>query len=254
MANEDTEINLTTPLESKSYVQMTEEILKKHAIKILTSKDFMQLQISSDQTFRPQNHKVPGDFSSAAFLLAAAAISPSKVKVKNLDSQTKQGDKTILNILTQMGSKIRVGDGYIEEANGRLLKSVNIDARDIPDLVPICAVLACYSRGSSVIYNAKRLRYKESDRLLSLHTELRKMGAKILMEEDSLIIKGPCEMHGAIIDPHNDHRIAMACTVAALGATGETTIQDFECVRKSYPTFFNDLQSLGANISWRQIR
>ena len=100
----------------------------------------------------------------------------------------------------------------------------------------------------SRIYNAKRLRYKESDRLHSLCAELRKMGAEVTMKKDSLTIEGPCAMIGSVIDPHDDHRIAMACAVAALGAEGETRIQNSGCIKKSYPTFFEDLRSLGAEV------
>ncbi|MCW3997845.1 MAG: 3-phosphoshikimate 1-carboxyvinyltransferase, partial [Candidatus Bathyarchaeota archaeon] len=107
---------------------------------------------------------------------------------------------------------------------------------------------ACYANGISKIHDAHRLRYKESDRLLSLYLELRKMGADISMDEESLTINGPCVLNGALIDPHKDHRIAMACAVAALGAVGETKIQNSECVRKSYPEFFNDLKLIGAEI------
>ena len=246
-AKEDTEIAVTTHLESRSYVQMTMEVLNKHGIKASASKDFKRLRILSNQKYNPCNHEVPGDFSSAAFLLAAAAITSSRVKAKNLDYHTTQGDKAILDILKEMGSKVRVGDEYVEVV-GEQLNAVDVDARDIPDLVPVCAVLACYSEGVSKLYNAKRLRYKESDRLASLHAELKKMGAEIMMKEDGLTIRGPCTMHGATIDPHNDHRIAMACAVAALGASGETKIQNSECVSKSYPMFFDDLLSLGANI------
>jgi 3-phosphoshikimate 1-carboxyvinyltransferase len=115
-------------------------------------------------------------------------------------------------------------------------------------LVPVCAVLACYAEGRSEIYNAKRLRYKESDRLDSISTELKKMGADITVNEDGLTINGGCPLHGATVDPHNDHRIAMACAVAALGAEGETKIQNVECINKSYPQFFSDLRVLGANV------
>ena len=246
-AKEDTEIAVTTPLESRSYVQMTMEVLNKHDINVSASNGFTRLMIPSSQKYDPCNHEVPGDFSSAAFLLAAAAITSSRVKAKNLDYRTTQGDKAILNILKETGSKVRVGKKYVE-VEGEQLNAVDIDARDIPDLVPVCAVLACYSKGVSKLYNAKRLRYKESDRLASLHAELKRMGAEIMMKEDSLAIRGPCTMHGATVDPHNDHRIAMACAVAALGASGETKIQNSECVNKSYPMFFDDLLSLGANI------
>jgi len=251
-AKKDTEISITKPLESRNYVQMTMEVLGKHGIRVFASDNFAQLKIPSNQSYNPRNHEVPGDFSSAAFLLASAAITSSKLKVKNLDYHTNQGDKAILNILREMGSKVRVGDNYVE-IEGEGLNAIDVDAKDIPDLVPVCAALACYSRGTSKIHDAKRLRYKESDRLSSLHAELRKMGAEIMVNEDSLIIRGPCKMHGAVIDPHNDHRIAMACAVAALAASEETKIQNSECVNKSYPRFFDDLRLLGANIVGRQF-
>jgi len=205
-ANEDTEIAVTTPLESINYVQMTMEVLNKHGIKISASSDFTRLRIPSKQNYNPCNHEVPGDFSSAAFLLATAAVTSSKVKVKNIDHHTIQGDKAILDILKEMGLKVRVYDEFVE-VEEKQLNAVDVDAKDIPDLVPVCAVLACYSKGTSRIYNAKRLRYKESDRLGSLHAELKKMGAEIMIHEDSLTIKGPCTMHGATIDSHNDHRM-----------------------------------------------
>ena len=249
-AKKDTEIAVTTPLESRNYVQMTIEVLNEHGIIVTASNDFTGLEVPSNQKYNPFNHEVPGDFSSAAFLLAAAAVTSSKVRVKNLDYHTTQGDKVILDILEEMGSKVRIGDEHVE-VEGKQLNAVDVDARDIPDLVPVCAVLACYSKGVTKLYNAKRLRYKESDRLASLYVELKKMGAEIMVKEDGLIIKGPCTMHGATIDPHNDHRIAMACAVAALGATGETKIQNSECVNKSYPRFFDDLRLLGVNVVGR---
>jgi 3-phosphoshikimate 1-carboxyvinyltransferase len=246
-AKEDTEITVTTMLESKGYVQMTMETLAKHGIKVTAASDFSRLWIPSNQNYLPFDDTVRGDFSSAAFLLAAAAITSSRVTVKNLDYQTMQGDKEIVNILEKMSSAIKFGNTFVEVGRGQLY-AVDIDAKDIPDLVPVCTVLACYAKGTSKIYNAKRLRYKESDRLDSLHIELRKMGADLAMEEDCLIIKGPCAMHGATVNPHNDHRIAMACAVAALGARGETKIQNSECINKSYPQFFNDLRLLGADV------
>ena len=249
MAKADTEITLTTPLESKGYVKMTQAVLAEHDIKISISEGFNCLRIPANQTYKPCDHKVPGDFSSAAFLLAAAAITRSDVNVKNLDHEAVQGDKAILEVLKRMGVNGKVCPDRVEVAGeGGLLEAVDVDVRDIPDLVPVCAVLACYAKGTSKIHDAHRLRYKESDRLLSLYLELTKMGAQITMAEDSLTVEGPYALHGAVVDPHNDHRIAMACAVAALGASGETRIQDAECVRKSYPRFFYDLRLLGVDI------
>jgi 3-phosphoshikimate 1-carboxyvinyltransferase len=249
LARFNTKITLKTPLESKNYIKMTQEVLANHGVFVSISENFTQFHIQSNQKYAPYNCKVPGDFSSAAFLLAAAAITNSSITVKNLDYATLQGDKIILEILKNMGVTVQVDkDQVIVTGHKNLLRSIDVDARDIPDLVPICAVLACYANGISKIHDAHRLRYKESDRLLSLYLELRKMGADISMDEESLTINGPCVLNGALIDPHNDHRIAMACAVAALGAVGETKIQNSECVRKSYPEFFNDLKLMGAEI------
>ena len=206
-------------------------------------------RIPSKQIYLPYSGVVPGDFSSAAFLLAAAAITNSDVCIKNLDYGSVQGDKAILRILQTMQVNSKVGKDSIQiTGNGNLLKPITLDVRDIPDLVPVCTALACYAQGTSKIHDAQRLRLKESDRLTSLYSELNKMGANITMDESSLTIKGPCKLHGATIDPHNDHRIAMACAIAALGAEGETVIQNSECVRKSYPQFFNDLRKIGVDV------
>jgi len=246
-AKEDTEIAVTTKLESKGYVEMTLEVLVNHGLEGAVNNNLSRLWIPSNQVYRSCDHTVPGDFSSAAFLLAAAAVTSSRVTVNNLEYQTAQGDRAIVGVLEEMGASVKIGDDSVDVEGGQLV-GVDIDAKDIPDLVPVCAVLACYAEGTSEIYNAKRLRYKESDRLDSISTELKKMGADIIVNEDGLTINSSCSLHGATVDPHNDHRIAMACAVAALGAEGETKIQNVECINKSYPQFFSDLRVLGASV------
>jgi 3-phosphoshikimate 1-carboxyvinyltransferase len=247
LAEVDTEIMLTSPLESADYVKMTQAVLVKHNIKVPSHEN--HIHIPANQTYTPSDGKVPGDFSSAAFLLAAAAITNSEIQINNLDYKNVQGDKAILSILKHMGVNEKVCEDSIEiKRSGGLLRAVEVDAKHIPDLVPAVAVLACYAMGTSHIFGAHRLRLKESDRLNSLYVELRKMGAQISLNEEGLIIEGGVPLHGAIINPHNDHRIAMACTVAALGAEGKTTIRNAECVRKSYPQFFTDLKQIGANV------
>ena len=249
MAKVDTEVTITTPLESSDYVKMTWDVLAKHEIQLEVHDNFKRIKIPANQTYKPQDLRVPGDFSSAAFLLSAAAITSSKVQINNLEYKTVQGDKAILGILKQMGIEGKVCQSSVEiNGTGCPLEPLNVDARNIPDLVPACAALACYAKGTSKITGAQRLKLKESDRLNSLYLELRKMGAKIKVDATSLTIDGPCALHGAVINPHNDHRIAMACAVAALGAEGQTTIQNAECVRKSYPQFFTHLKQIGAEI------
>lgn len=246
-AEADTDILLSTPLESRDYVKMTIEVLNKHGVRMFAHENMTQLKVFANQTYRPFDHDIPGDFSSAAFLLAASAVTSSKLKIGNLNWKTGQGDQEILNILEKIGCKVKKTEESIE-IEGNELFPTDVDAKDTPDLVPVCASLACYSQGISRIFNAGRLRLKESDRLSSLQTELKKMGGKISIIESGLAIEGPCKMRGATINPHGDHRIAMACAVAALAAEGQTVIQNCECVNKSYPGFFDDLSLLGADV------
>jgi 3-phosphoshikimate 1-carboxyvinyltransferase len=246
-AQVDTEIMLSSPLESEDYVKMTEAVLVNHGVKVPAHEN--HIHIPANQTYEPADGRVPGDFSSAAFLLAAAAITHSKVQINNLDYSSVQGDKAIIGVLKHMGVNGKVCSHSVEiEGSGSLLKTDEVDAKHIPDLVPAIAVLMCYVKGTSHIFGASRLRLKESDRLESLYLELKKMGAQITIDNDGLIIEGGSPLHGAIIDPHNDHRIAMACAVAALGAEGQTTIQNADCVRKSYPQFFTHLRQIGADV------
>ena len=246
-AQVDTEIMLTSSLESADYVKMTQAVLVAYGVKVPAHENHIHIPVN--QTYTPSDSRVPGDFSSAAFLLAAAAITNSRVQVNNLDYSSVQGDKAILGILKHMVVEGKVCTDNVEiEGNGSLLKPLEVDAKSIPDLVPVIAVLACHAEGISHIFGAHRLRLKESDRLESLYLELTKMGAQITLNDDGLIVEGGSPLHGAVIDPHNDHRIAMACTVAALGAEGETTIQNAECVRKSYPQFFTHLKQIGADV------
>ena len=249
LARGDTEIMVTAPLESKGYVEMTRQVLAEHGINMAVSEDFRQIQIPASQAYKPCDQRVPGDFSSAAFLLAAAAITGSNIAVSNLEYRLVQGDKAIVGVLKQMGAKGKVCSDKIQiNGTGEPLKALDVNAKDTPDLVPVYAVLACYARGRSRILGAQRLRLKESDRLKSLYLELGKMGADIIADADSLTVNGPCKLHSVEVDPHNDHRIAMACSVAALGAEGETVIHNAECVQKSYPSFFIDLKSLGVDL------
>ncbi|MCL2359491.1 3-phosphoshikimate 1-carboxyvinyltransferase [Candidatus Bathycorpusculum sp.] len=246
LARAETEITLTKSLESKDYVEMTQAVLSKHAVIVEVSDD--HIRIPGNQVYKAVDSRVPGDFSSAAFLLAASAIGRAQVTVNNLDYEGVQGDKAIFEVLKRMGVEGRVGLGRVEiQSRGGPLKAIDIDARNIPDLVPVIAVLACYAEGTSHIWGAKRLRLKESDRLQAIYVELGKMGAEIQLTQDGLNITG-APLHGAVIDAHNDHRIAMAACVAALGAEGETLIQQAECIRKSYPQFYLHLKQLGADI------
>ena len=247
LAENDTEVILITDLESRLYVELTLHVQRKHGVIVRASEDFRRYSILGGQKYKPFDHTVPGDFSSASFLLSAAAVTNSNITVENLPLRVDQPDSEIIDILKSMNANITIGEGWVKVSGGKL-KGMKIDARNIPDLVPVCAVLGCFAEGETKIHNAERLRIKESDRLASISSELKKMGARITAHDGGLTVVGPSELRGATVDPHGDHRIAMACAVAALAARGETKILRAECIGKSYPDFFEDLKSLGANL------
>jgi 3-phosphoshikimate 1-carboxyvinyltransferase len=245
-AQSDTEIVLTTKLESKPYVKMTMDVLEDHGIKVETSGDFERFLVLAKQSYKPFNRVVPGDYSSAAFLLAAAAVTNSHIRVTNLQRETLQGDRKIVKILDVMGVRLDIGRNYVEvKGVKQKMKGIEVDVRDMPDLAPVIAVLACLSYGKSILNGTRRLRFKESDRIVSISRELRKMGGKIEEDKEKLVIEGTGKLEGVELDSHNDHRIAMACAVAALRAEGSTLIHGIECVKKSYPNFVEDFRYLG---------
>lgn len=246
MAQRGTNIVLSTPLESKPYVEITLDILKKHSILVET--DFNIFYIPPGQKYKPCNHIIEGDYSSASFLLAAAAITCSHIRVENLLRNTLQGDRLIIDVLRSMGVHVDVGENFVEvKGSDEHLKTLDVDLRDNPDLVPVCAVLASAATGRSIIRGIRRLRFKESNRVEALLSELSKMGVKMNIAGDAMEIHGGGGLHGAEIYPHGDHRIAMACAVAALRASGETVIRNAECINKSYPNFIRDMNLLGAD-------
>ncbi len=247
LASDWTVLELATKLQSMPYIEMTLDVLRSFGADVSSSEGNTRFEIPGRQVYEHAVFTVEGDFSSAANMLAAGAIA-GRVSVGNLRPGSKQGDKEIVRILRDMGAAVKENENRVTVEKG-VLGAARIDASNIPDLVPICAVLATQASGVTVIENAGRLQLKESDRLKAIASELRKMGADIKVLEDGLSIKGPSRLRGAVIDPHSDHRIAMACAVAGLAAEGETAIEDAECVGKSYPGFFQELVTLGADMS-----
>jgi 3-phosphoshikimate 1-carboxyvinyltransferase len=195
------------------------------------------------------NFHVPGDFSSAAFPMVAAVISQSKIEIDALDMNDCQGDKSMVVLLQSLGVNIFINDlGQLSiDAQGLNFPGFHIDINHMIDNLPILAVLACFATSESHIYGAAIARYKESDRIHAIATELSKMGAKIEEFDDGLNIY-PSPLHGNKLNSYADHRIAMALTVAALAADGRTEIQGVNCIEKSFPNFAQALKKLGANI------
>jgi 3-phosphoshikimate 1-carboxyvinyltransferase len=200
------------------------------------NRDYKQIKIPNDKRYSPKEITIEGDHSSASFFFLAGAICGSKVTVRGLNPDTKQGDKAFLTLLEKMGCIVSTTAEGICIRGGEL-RAIEQDMSDLPDLVPPLAIAAAFARGTSRLTNIGHLRHKECDRLAVMASQLSKMGVDATCDENSLVIKGSSEIHGADIDPYNDHRIAMSFAVAGL-ATGEHTIQDEMCVAKSFPDFW----------------
>lgn len=242
-------IRLASKLESKPYADMTVEALSRFGITIDESEDKDGLpvyRIRGGQKYRSADVSVEGDYSQAAFYFAANALG-SEIKVDNLSEKSVQGDKKILEIIGG------ISYNKINDSGLRRLPAFSADVSDIPDLVPILAVLGCFTDGVSRITGAKRLKIKESNRLEAIASALENIGGKITVGDDSLEIEPVDGFHGGVIDGCNDHRIVMASAIASTMADGEITITGAEAVAKSYPDFWTDFASLGGNIEFERI-
>lgn len=238
----DTRIRLTTSLTSKPYVNMTISAMKKHGVFVETTDD--GYLVRSGQVFSPADVRVGGDYSSAAFLFAAAALT-GEITVSGLDPDDPQGDQAVIRILEKFGAAV-IREGEKITVRKVALKAADIDLADAPDLFPIIAVLASQAKGASRLYGAAHLRFKESDRIMSTVLFLRSMGAEISETEDGCIVTGPSALSGANVTTFGDHRIMMAASVAGLIAKGHTVVDDAGCCAVSYPGFVKDMQRLGA--------
>lgn len=241
----DSVIQITGAFESKPYVLMTLQMLKRFGATADLAGSV--ISIPGNQKYVSCNLAVEGDFSQAAFFLTAGAFS-GPLTVTGLDYKNSlQGDKQIVNFLRKAGASVTVGDNEITVSapkDGHFYP-ISVDARDIPDLVPILAVLAGKCCDESVIHNAERLRIKESDRLQTTAALLQSLGAEAQIMGDGLKITGRPVFHGCKAKSFNDHRIAMAAAVAASSASKAVVLTGAEAVRKSYPHFYEDYQMLG---------
>lgn len=243
LADTDSTVVLTSPLESSSYVDMTVDIMKAFGVNVAATQNGWK--IKGNQRYIPQNYAVEGDWSQAAFFLAAAAMGGS-ITIDNLNPDSKQGDKACAELFARFGSKISWNGNKIT-ATQDTLHGIEINAENIPDLVPILACTAAVCDGKTVITGAARLRIKESDRLAAITEGLSALGADITELPDGLVINGRPQLHGGNVNGFNDHRIVMALAVTAIKATEPVTVSDKESINKSYPDFFEDYIKLGGN-------
>ncbi|MEZ5029632.1 MAG: 3-phosphoshikimate 1-carboxyvinyltransferase [Ferruginibacter sp.] len=238
-----------TNLLSKPYIDLTLQMIKKFGYNVENDNYKKFLIEPSAQKQIHHAYTVEGDWSGAAFLLVAAAIA-GDIKVTGLDVFSTQADKAILSALMDCGVNISIEEKQItiNTALSKNGKPFQFDATNCPDLFPPLVALAAYCNGTTVIKGANRLQHKESNRALTLQQEFAKMGVEITIKDDLMLIDGGGEIKAAVLQSHHDHRIAMACAVAALKANGPSVIEDAESINKSYP-FFDDLKLLHASVS-----
>lgn len=217
-------------LKERPYIKMTLSFLNEQNIKYKRSKD--DFIIFGNQKYQPINKIISGDYSSAAYFFAAQKLFKGNIQIKGLNKQSIQADKKIIELLNKMPQK---------------KATLKIDVSDFPDLFPMLAVLSVILNKKTELINAKHVRFKESDRIHSIYLELKKMGAKIIENEDGLVIF-KSKLKGANLDGHNDHRILMSLILAALFAKGESTFNDLQGIKKTFPEFINIIKFLGANI------
>lgn len=250
MLNDDSLIRVTTPLESKTYIDLTIDTLKSFGINI-ENENHKSFYIEGKQCYTPTEYSVEGDYSQAAFWIAAGLLGDS-VKCLNLNPSSKQADKAFIDILYNAGAKIEISKDSVTAIKSTL-RAFEADVSQYPDIAPILAVMAAVSDGTSRITGASRLRIKECDRLKAISTELNKLGAKVFEGEDSLVINGVETLDGGMVDSWGDHRIAMALSIASIKCTTPLIIRNSSVVAKSYPVFFKDFAKLGGILNERSL-
>lgn len=247
LSEESSTLKITTKIESKPYVDITLDTLSIFGVNIKNEENCFTIP-KKHPLIAPEKLFVEGDWSNAAFPLALGIIGKAPVSVEGLNVHSNQGDKEIVELLRAFGGKIEQnGDCYTAYPSS--LYGIDIDAANIPDLVPILATVATVAKGTTVIRGAERLRLKESDRLESVSAVLSAIGADIAQTDDGLIINGKEKLLGGIAHSFGDHRIAMSASVAATVCTAPTTIYDAEAVNKSYPDFWQDMAVLGVDFN-----
>jgi 3-phosphoshikimate 1-carboxyvinyltransferase len=242
----DSEIALTGSAESFPYVELTLAMLKEFGVKV--DFDGGAFSIPGGQTYSSSGvARIEGDWSNAAFWLGAGAIGSGSVTCDGLNLQSRQGDRAILDLLAKFGARVKMSGSAVTVSGGKLW-GIEINAKDIPDLVPILAVIGSAAEGATVIRNAGRLRAKESDRLASVSAVLRALCANADETADGLVLRGRADFKCGEVSSYGDHRIAMSAAIAATVCAEPVVIHGAEAVNKSYPGFFDDLRLLGGSV------
>lgn len=236
----DSTLTVTGDFQSQSYVEMTVRVMEDFGVSVRRDGD--TYFVSGNQSYKARDYVVEGDFSQAAYFLAAGALA-GHAEVLGLNHASIQGDKEIVKILEKMGAKVEmIENGYAAERSE--IRALDIDISETPDLAPILGVLLSLSHGEGKLLNCDRLRYKESDRVQSTIELIKSLGGEAREEGNSIVVLGRENLKGGHVYSFNDHRIVMAAAIASLRCTEPVRIEGFEAVKKSYPEFFSDFEKV----------
>ncbi len=246
----DSDIILTSPIESVGYINMTIYTMAQFGVKI--DKTNFGWHIKGRQTYKPNNYITDGDWSQAAFFMVSAAIN-GKVTVNGVNKNSAQGDKEIVKLLEMFGAKVEQNEKSVTVEKGEL-RALTIDASQIPDLVPVLTVCAAFAKGTSKIINAERLRIKECDRLTATADLINSLGGNVRELPGGLEIDGCQKLCGGFAEGCNDHRIVMSAGVCAAGLDGEIECTYALSINKSYPDFYKDYNNIGGKADVLDLR
>lgn len=249
---EDSTIEVLGDLKSKVVIGQTLEVLEQAAITIHADEDYTFFKVKGGQKYKPAEYTVQGDYPGSAAILAAAAVTKSEVTVTRLMEESKQGERAIVDVLRMMEVPLTHENNTVTIKGNGKLKAVEFDGDAATDAVLAMVAAAVFAEGTSRFYNVENLRYKECDRITDYLTELAKAGAKVEEKQAEIIVHGrPEGVEGGVeINAHYDHRVIMALTIVGLRAKQPIRIKDAHHVAKSYPGYFDHLQTLGANVEW----
>lgn len=249
-AENDSQVTVRN-LHERPYIEITLQWLQEQHIHYThkNNADEDIFTIKGKQRYQSFQKNISGDFSSASYLIAAAVLLDGRVELKGLDMQDTQGDKRLITILQDMGADIAIESQQIIIHGGRTLTGIKIDANDIPDLLPVLAVIGTQSFGKTEIHNVKQARIKETDRIHSMREGLEKMGAHVEEYPDGLTVY-QSELRGAKVRGFDDHRTVMSLALAGMLATDDTYIDDAQAIQKTFPTFVEIMQSIGAKMEF----
>lgn len=233
-------------LNERPYVEMTLGWLERQGVRVEYADDFRQFRVTGGQAFAPVDRRIPADFSSGTFFLAAGALEGNEVTSRGLDMADTQGDKAVVDYLREMGADVAAGQSGIR-VRAKSLHGCEIDLNATPDALPMLAALACFAEGETRLVNVPQARIKETDRIAVMREELEKLGGDVEELSDGIVVRQGC-LRAGDVEGHDDHRVVMALAIIATQLEGETVIHGAEAAAVTYPRFIDDLRALGGDV------